>query len=117
MIKPSIVRKLSRDTLCPSIRKSPDFLAGLRERYDANARERQRQIKRIEVKQNFHKEENEKAKELVDERLKSYPSTTQMEEIIRRSEQSGGHLTSRQITRCPFPRRSPRTARSTRGRC
>ena len=47
-------------------------------RYDANARERQRQIKRLEVKKNFHKEENEKAQELVEERLKSYLSITQV---------------------------------------
>ena len=57
---------------------SPGFLAGLREKYDAAARETERRIRREEVKRDFHHDLNQKAAELVEERLKDYLAITQV---------------------------------------
>jgi len=93
---------------------SPAYLASMRERYDAAARERQRQIHREQVKADFHHQQNSAATELVEERLREYlnitqvaydpeveadlgpvelsPITPEMEEVIRRALASRGNV-------------------------
>ena len=48
---------------------SPGFIAGLRERYDSNAREKERQIQREIAKRDFHHSKSEEAVKDVHERI------------------------------------------------
>jgi len=57
---------------------SPGFLAGLRGRYDSNAREKERLIQREIAKRDFHHTKNLEATKDIDERIKKHLSITEV---------------------------------------
>ena len=58
---------------------SPGFLAGLRGRYDSNAREKERLIQREIAKRDFHQSKNLEATKDIDERIKKHLSITEVQ--------------------------------------
>ena len=58
---------------------SPGFLAGLRGRYDSNAREKERLIQREIAKRDFHHTKNLEATKDIDERIKKHLSITEVQ--------------------------------------
>ena len=60
---------------------SPGFIAGLRERYDSNAREKERQIQREIAKRDFHHSKSEEAVKDVHERITRHLTITEVQLI------------------------------------
>ena len=58
---------------------SPGFIAGLRERYDSNAREKERQIQREIAKRDFHHSKSEEAVKDVHERITRHLTITEVQ--------------------------------------
>ena len=57
---------------------SPGFIAGLREKYDSNAREKERQIQREIAKRDFHHSKSEEAVKDVHERITKHLTITEV---------------------------------------
>ena len=58
---------------------SPGFIAGLREKYDSNAREKERQIQREIAKRDFHHSKSEEAVKDVHERITKHLTITEVQ--------------------------------------
>ena len=58
---------------------SPGFIAGLREKYDSNAREKERQIQREIAKRDFHHSKSEEAVKDVHERITRHLTITEVQ--------------------------------------
>jgi len=65
--------KVREESVC-----SPGFIAGLREKYDSNAREKERQIQREIAKRDFHHSKSEEAVKDVHERITRHLTITEV---------------------------------------
>jgi len=65
--------KVREESVC-----SPGFIAGLREKYDSNAREKERQIQREIAKRDFHHSKSEEAVKDVHERITKHLTITEV---------------------------------------
>ena len=62
---------------------SPGFIAGLREKYDSNAREKERQIQREIAKRDFHHSKSEEAAKDVHERINRHLTITEVHSCFK----------------------------------
>ena len=69
---------------------SPGFIAGLREKYDSNAREKERQIQREIAKRDFHHSKSEEAVKDVHERITKHLTITEVHLIKKNYSTSQG---------------------------